>query len=51
MFKLQQQRLTPDEVLRLKGWIAYLRSVEPEFVLALQRKYKMDFDASQTWEY
>ena len=51
VFKLQQQQLEPDEVLKLKGWIAYLRSVEPDFVLALQRKYKLDFDASQTWEY
>lgn len=51
VLKLQQQQLTPDEVVSLKGWIAYLRSVEPNFVLALQRKYKLDFDASQTWEH
>lgn len=48
--KLKHKQLQPEQLAHLRGWIAYLRSVEPIFVLALQRKYELDFDANPTWE-
>lgn len=48
--KLKHKELPPQQLAHLRGWIAYLRSVEPVFVLALRRKYNLDFDANSTWE-
>lgn len=48
--KLRRKELKSDEVASLRGWISYLRSVEPVFVRAMQRKYDLDFDAISTWE-
>lgn len=48
--KLKHKMLEPAEVAHLRGWISYLRSVEPGFVLALERKYEMDLNANLTWE-
>lgn len=48
--KLKHNELPADQFSHLMGWIAYLRSVEPVFVLALQKKYNLDFDASTTWK-
>src|SRR5207244_12624090 len=39
--KLKHKELPPEQLAHLRGWIAYLRSVEPVFVLALQRKYNL----------
>ncbi|HLG16430.1 MAG TPA: retron St85 family RNA-directed DNA polymerase [Blastocatellia bacterium] len=50
VLKLKRKELEPVHAASLRGWICYLRSVEPAFVLALQRKYDLDFDASLTWE-
>lgn len=47
--KLKHQKLTPEQVVHLRGWIAYLRGVEPVFVLSLQKKYGLDFSADATW--
>jgi RNA-directed DNA polymerase len=49
--RLKHKDLQPEQLAHLRGWIAYLRSVEPTFVLALQRKYDLDFDANLTWEF
>ena len=49
VWKLQQKRLTADETISLRGWVAYLQSVEPAFVGALERKYKIDLRSSHTW--
>jgi RNA-directed DNA polymerase len=48
--KLQQKQLPPTEVASLRGWISYLHSVEPTFVLALERKYDISFASDSTWE-
>jgi RNA-directed DNA polymerase len=48
--KLRYRELNPQEIARLRGWISYLHSVEPTFVVALQRKYKLDFEADATWK-
>ena len=48
--KLKHKELEPERVAHLRGWIAYLRSVEPTFVTALQKKYDLDFKANGTWE-
>jgi RNA-directed DNA polymerase len=32
----------PDEIARLRGLLAYVRSVEPRFVATLQRKFGSD---------
>ena len=50
VWKLRQKQLAPDEIASLRGWIAYLRSVEPSFVLSLQQKYNLDFANRHTWE-
>ena len=50
VWKLVQKQLAPDEIASLRGWLAYLRSVEPSFVFSLQQKYDLDFDDNQTWE-
>ena len=47
--KLKHNELQPEQLAHLRGWIAYLRSVEPVFVLALQRKYNLNFDDNLTW--
>ncbi|MDX6527870.1 MAG: hypothetical protein QOH41_160 [Blastocatellia bacterium] len=48
--KLKHKELEPERIAHLRGWIAYLRSVEPTFVTALQKKYDLDFKADATWE-
>ncbi len=48
--KLKNKELEPERLTHLRGWIAYLRSVEPTFVTALQKKYGLDFEAEATWE-
>jgi hypothetical protein len=48
--RLSHRQLQPQEIHQLRGWIAYVRSVEPTFVTSLQRKYNIDFEAGQTWE-
>ncbi|MDX6497057.1 MAG: hypothetical protein QOG23_317 [Blastocatellia bacterium] len=48
--KLKNKELEPERVAYLRGWIAYLRSVEPIFVTALQEKYDLDFKANATWD-
>jgi RNA-directed DNA polymerase len=48
--KLKHDKLTPEKVAYLRGWIAYMHSVEPSFVMALQQKYELDFDADATWQ-
>lgn len=47
--KLKHDKLKPEQVAHLRGWIAYMRSVEPAFVLSLQEKYSLDFNADATW--
>jgi hypothetical protein len=49
VLKLKHGHLASDQVASLRGWISYLRSVEPAFVLALQQKYNLDFDQTFTW--
>jgi len=49
VWKLKRQELQPAQVASLRGWISYLRSVEPSFVASLQRKYALDFDSGSTW--
>ena len=48
--KLKRKELEPANVKKLRGWIAYLHSVEPDFVGALQRKYELDFASPSIWE-
>lgn len=47
--KLIHKDLEPEQVAHLRGWVSYLHSVEPTFVLALQRKYDLDFEDNKTW--
>jgi RNA-directed DNA polymerase len=47
--KLKDKELDSLQVASLKGWIAHLRSVEPDFVIALERKYRLDFNAPAAW--
>jgi RNA-directed DNA polymerase len=47
--KLKHQELEPDQIAHLRGWISYMRSVEPDFVLSLQNKYDLDFNLDGTW--
>lgn len=49
VWKLKNGALQRGQVASLRGWISYLRSVEPMFVLALQRKYELDLSAAPTW--
>lgn len=49
VLKLKHGELQPAEVASLRGWISYLRSVEPSFVSALQQKYDLDFASAITW--
>jgi hypothetical protein len=49
--QLKNGRLEAVRLDHLRGWIAYLHSVEPSFVIALQRKYELDFDDAQTWRF
>ncbi len=49
VWKLKRRELTPEEIASLRGWISYLRSVEPAFLVSLQRKYTLNFDSGSTW--
>jgi RNA-directed DNA polymerase len=49
VMKLKRRYLSPDEVASLRGWISYLHSVEPTFVLSLERKYAINFALGSTW--
>jgi RNA-directed DNA polymerase len=51
VMKLTHNQLESHQVSSLRGWISYVRSVEPIFITALQRKYNVDFDAAETWEH
>ena len=42
VFKLLRGQLDLESANQLRGWVAYVRSVEPEFIAALQLKYKID---------
>jgi len=42
VWKLKQRELESGQVASFRGWISYLRSVEPTFIEALQRKYELD---------
>ncbi|MBZ5523196.1 MAG: retron St85 family RNA-directed DNA polymerase [Acidobacteriia bacterium] len=48
--RFKYKQLKPEEVASLRGWISYLRSIEPTFVLSLERKYGLDLAANSTWE-
>ncbi len=50
VWKFKRRELTPNEVASLRGWISYLRSIEPAFLVSLQRKYALDFDSGDTWK-
>ena len=50
MMKLKLSQLEPIEVASLRGWISYLRSIEPFFVQSLEQKYDLDLGANATWE-
>lgn len=50
VWKLKRRELKPDEIASLRGWISYLRSVEPGFLASLQRKYALDFNSANTWD-
>jgi hypothetical protein len=50
VWKLKRRELDPHEVASLRGWISYLRSIEPAFLVSLQRKYTLDFDSGETWK-
>jgi RNA-directed DNA polymerase len=50
VWKLKRQELQPDQVASLRGWIAYLRSVEPDFLKSIQQKYALDFDSANIWK-
>jgi len=39
LFRLSQGRLSPEQRNYLRGFISYAKSVEPAFVLSLERKY------------
>src|SRR6266508_3273123 len=47
--RLKHKELQPEEVHKLRGWIAYVQSVEPTFVETLERKYDLDFRDNLTW--
>jgi RNA-directed DNA polymerase len=49
VMKLTHNQLESQQISSLRGWISYVRSVEPVFIAALQRKYNLDFDAAETW--
>jgi len=48
--KLRYRELNAEQIARLRGWISYVRSVEPLFVVALERKYNLDFEVDSTWK-
>ena len=43
VWKLKQRELESDQAASLRGWISYLRSVEPTFVEVLQKKVRIGF--------
>jgi RNA-directed DNA polymerase len=47
---LKRRQLPMEQMAHLRGWIAYLGSVEPAFVTALEKKYDLDFKSNITWE-
>jgi hypothetical protein len=49
VWKLKQGQLSAAEIASLRGWVSYVRSVEPDFVVALQNKYDLDFANQITW--
>jgi RNA-directed DNA polymerase len=50
VFQLKNGTLPPERRASLRGWIAYVRSVEPSFIEALQRKYALDLSVQNIWE-
>jgi hypothetical protein len=46
---LKHKTLEPSQITKLRGWIAYVRFIEPEFVASLQRKHDLDFSVDATW--
>jgi hypothetical protein len=50
VYKLKNKELQSEQVVHLRGWIAYLHSVEPAFVESLEKKYELDFAANLTWQ-
>ncbi len=50
VWKLKNHELSKLEAESLRGWISYIRAVEPDFVVRLQRKYDLDFSANATWD-
>jgi retron-type reverse transcriptase len=48
--RLKNRDLQPSQVAHLRGWIAYVRSIEPAFVTSLEKKYNLDFGTNLTWE-
>src|SRR5689334_6653039 len=49
VLKLKYDHLRPNEIAHLRGWISYLRSVEPAFVSSLEGKYDLDFSSAAVW--
>lgn len=49
VLKLKYRDLNPEEVVHLRGWIAFVRGVEPEFVKRLEDKYGLDLADKTTW--
>lgn len=47
--KLKYKQLEGDQIANLRGWIAYLKAVEPDFLKTLERKYEIDFRKDSTW--
>lgn len=37
--RLQNGKMSEDEAVSLKGWLAFVKGVEPSFIAALERKY------------
>lgn len=50
VWRLKNRDLSQLELASLRGWISYIRSVEPDFIARLQRKYDLDFTVRATWE-
>ena len=44
VLKLIKKELNHVQTALLQGWIAYVRSVEPAFIVSMQRKYSIDFE-------
>ena len=48
--QLRDKELGLPQLSHLRGWVSYLRSVEPSFVTALEQKYGLDLSANSTWD-